>query len=212
MTYVENEKQPQEEVIQKSKSEALIKKESPEPPPRLSISQPKSAKKKKMKAQAKQVKQQKHQYIIDGEQVTEMLPKDKKDRQQMATPQIRTEDWCSERLKDFTSPMAKDSGMLNSERLRRLSRVTAMSSSSMLHRSLSRRGSEAVRIGSGAQKRKQFIREKVSDSSCFQANANVIKMNVSTSEYVCGSGIPPESSYLNITSKQFYDNGIKRAS
>lgn len=182
MTFTKDEKRLEQD-LQKSKSEAQIKKEvikSSE----LTKSRPKSAKKKVGKATKLQLKEKKHFAVVDQEPIVEMLAEDMKDRVQQLTPQIQTEDWCSKRLSD-ASHYKDDRTTMKPSRL---------SSSLVLNKTMSS-------IGVGQQKRKPFIRERISDSAV-QGNVSTIKMNVSGSQYVYGSGLP-DKSYLNITSKHW---------
>ena len=210
MTYVENEKQPKEEVIQKSKSEAQLKKGSKgtETPER----RPKSADKRK--ASKHHLKRQKRRYtFVDGneEQIIKMVPEDKKGRDQALTPQIHAKnDWCSERLEDFRSPTARHPTICRKDTKASVAveglkpNKDRSPSSPALTRAvsaLSNKFTEA-RLG-GQQKKKVSIKEKFSEPPV-QANVNVIRVNIASSEYMCGEGLPSEKSYLNITSKQFY--------
>lgn len=179
-----DEKQLQQKVTQKSKSEAQTKKEATK-----SSEQTKSrAKEKPGKAIKLQLKREKkHFAVVDQEPIVEMLAEDKKDRVKQLT--VRTENWCSKGYQDDRTTLKP-------------SRITSTQVLNRTMSALSTKVSEA-RISAGQQKRKPFLRDKISESAV-QGNLNTIRVNVSESQYVCGSGLPDQS-YLNITSKQFWN-------
>lgn len=189
------QKPPQHEVVQKSKSEAQINEVVKSPK-----SRPKSATKKLGKGSAKskvQLKRErKHFAIVDEIPIIEMKSECKKDQLQRQT-HVQMEDWYPQN-KGSTEQLKR--GKMSSPMLNR-----TMSTVS----SLSRRVSDAARIGIGQQKRK-LIKDRASESSV-QGNvntvntANTVKLHVGVtgSPYACGSGLPDGQSYLNITAKEF---------
>lgn len=202
MTFDEDElaqRHTQQEAVRKSKSDAQIDTDvakSPKP----SKSRPKSGKKKlgkDSKSAKLQLKREKKRFaVVDEVPVVEMKSEHKKDEVHRETPRIQMENYPRSRDRNYSS---------SAERLK-----PGRISSPVLNRTistLSNKISEA-RIGTGAQKRRP-IRDRVSEPTV-QGNPNTIKVHISGagSQYICGSGLPEDQSFLNITSKQFYDKVI----
>lgn len=203
MTYDEDEIDQRRTAVRKSKSDAQIIKDLPESPAPTKT-RPKSGKKKPRKGSKLtklQLKREKrHLSVVDEIPIIEMTStsKDKKDKVHRVTPQVQMDNWCKSSQDDKSSvehlkPVTKSSPMLNSRTVSTLS---------------SRISDAKAGISYSPQKRKP-ARDKasaeVSVQGNVQGNVNTIRMNVSGvgSQYICGSGLPRDKSYLNITAKQF---------
>lgn len=200
MTFDEDElaqRQTQQEAVQKSKSDAQINEDIAESP-KSSKSRPKKKLSKGSKSAKLQLKRgKKHFAIVDEVPIVEMLSEHKKDEVQRVITRVQTENW-------YSPGKSSQEDKSSVERLK-----PGRISSPMLNRTMSTLSSKIseARIGTGAQKRRP-IRERVSEASV-QGNVNTVKVHVSGvgSPYICGSGLPDDQSYLNITSREFYNNG-----
>lgn len=203
MNYIDDEKQLQDEVIQKDKSKAAqITEETAKSSESQPTARPRSAKKKFRK---KVSKRGKGLYtIVDKEPIVEMVS-DSKDKKEIVKRKVQI---CAEaKMLKETSP-CKDGRTSVVEQLK----LTKLSSSPGLNRtSPTLLGTNLLGTSSeskvGLSKRRPLTRDK-SDASV--GNLNIIRMNISKAQYVCGSGLPEDQSYLNITSQKFYDHGITR--
>ena len=211
ITKIDDEKQLQHEAIEKSKSEAQIKDletvDSESQAPRR-----RSARKKSSK---KGLKREKGRYAEEPI-ILEMISNDKKEKGKRQV-QVRTE---AKRLKVGESkvglskrPLTRESTTCKDGRISVLgeqfkptrlpSSTPALNKASpiLLGTNLLGTGSESK---VGLSKRRPLTREKYYSDPSVQGGMNMIRMNVSKSQYVCGSGLPEDQSYLNITSQHFY--------